>query len=600
MDSADDAGLQTRSVQAGLPCATTSATSSLRRRRGVGSGPIDISDASVLDNNTNGSEGAADVILPASMCNVSGGADEVQKCIPTVPGIDPMLKTRTCTSKTSVGGGGGGFFSARIIRRLGGGDGLGVCQQSPASEGPPSALPPPWRRRPRDSCDETGTSLSGAQILQRQSLDMLLSNPAAQERETPLERSRNFHSAVQSYSQTAEWIANPLWIQTFAAGEAGVVATPWDTDFMETKPPATRQVDSRIEYPTLRCYPHIEDELKHATFDDVHQQPSSSSGGSSSSPAAVGIVADSVAYAKERFKTPDEIRKERREAAARKREETLRNVNRKEPHQDRLTRRNIIDKGLLLKYSAEALELKIDAEMQARAHEHDLRNYEAHVAALPHQAEKRLFDLWRDAERSPRLHAYHIPKARNVHCLHRLRHHANDVKLRGFVLWVCEEDAVVVLIGGDVALRHLDRWICEKMDWLRLPADTTLTTLSGDNSHSLMNPPQKPIDPSILEPTRGVLLCSIPLYRVGDMSVLLKSADEGEPDERRRRLERGSSEVRRQSRIEEPVFVRHADTVADAMSFLRDWMPAEGSVLNSFDFIARLVLIHHDASFPKK
>ncbi|KPA73731.1 hypothetical protein ABB37_09641 [Leptomonas pyrrhocoris] len=104
-------------------------------------------------------------------------------------------------------------------------------------------------------------------------------------------------------------------------------------------------------------------------------------------------------------------------------------------------------------------------QYELRDLEHQRRNHERHVAALPNQILKRERDQQRYATEHPLLRAYRIYPIYGPAHLGKLRHYANDNLLRGFVLYVAECDAVVVLAGGEKAVRHLDQWILQKMVW---------------------------------------------------------------------------------------------------------------------------------------
>ncbi|EPY20209.1 hypothetical protein STCU_09109 [Strigomonas culicis] len=97
--------------------------------------------------------------------------------------------------------------------------------------------------------------------------------------------------------------------------------------------------------------------------------------------------------------------------------------------------------------------------------DHQKRNYEQHMAALPRQHAKRLRDKLRDAREAPVLAAYRIFPVFSPAQLLRLRDFANDHLLRGCVLYVRRCDAVVLLSGGRHAVRDLHRWITAKMRW---------------------------------------------------------------------------------------------------------------------------------------
>nr|CCC92742.1 conserved hypothetical protein [Trypanosoma congolense IL3000] len=108
---------------------------------------------------------------------------------------------------------------------------------------------------------------------------------------------------------------------------------------------------------------------------------------------------------------------------------------------------------------------KVFLQYQERFLQHQRRNHERHVAAIPRQIEKRKQDTKRHAEERPVFRAYHIYPIYGPAHLGKLRNFANDGLLRGFILWICRCHAIVVLTGGEVAVRHLERWMLEKMVW---------------------------------------------------------------------------------------------------------------------------------------
>ncbi|KEG10224.1 U4/U6 small nuclear ribonucleoprotein PRP3 [Trypanosoma grayi] len=133
---------------------------------------------------------------------------------------------------------------------------------------------------------------------------------------------------------------------------------------------------------------------------------------------------------------------------------------------DRLTnsnlRFNLFGDSVLNPLSTEN---KVYSQYQERFLEHQRRNHERHVAAIPQQIEKCKRDRIRHAEERPVIRAYRIYPIYSPAHLGKLRNFANDGLLRGFVLWVGGCDALVVLTGGEVALRHVERWVLEKMRW---------------------------------------------------------------------------------------------------------------------------------------
>lgn len=142
---------------------------------------------------------------------------------------------------------------------------------------------------------------------------------------------------------------------------------------------------------------------------------------------------------------------------------------------DRLSNRNLtlslLSTSILNPLAADT---KVRQQYELRFLEHQRRNHDRHVAALPNQIEKRAREVRRHATEQPLLRAYRIYPIYNAAHLGKLRNFANDQQLRGFILWVCECDAVVVLAGGEVAARHLNRWILQKMEW---ESDETTATL---------------------------------------------------------------------------------------------------------------------------
>ncbi|KAH9577792.1 protein of unknown function DUF1115 [Trypanosoma melophagium] len=188
------------------------------------------------------------------------------------------------------------------------------------------------------------------------------------------------------------------------------------------------------------------------------------------------------------MKTRDELRAERRERLRKAKEErdrAKRLARQKQQQQqqevvtngdtlttttvtvkDRLSnsnlRYNLFSESVLNPLSTEN---KVFSQYQERFLEHQRRNHERHVAAIPHQIEKRKRNLHRHAEENPVFRAYRIFPIYTPSHLGKLRNFANDGLLRGFILWVCNCDALVVLTGGEVAVRHVERWILEKMQW---------------------------------------------------------------------------------------------------------------------------------------
>lgn len=165
-------------------------------------------------------------------------------------------------------------------------------------------------------------------------------------------------------------------------------------------------------------------------------------------------------------KSKEERRAERREKMRLKQQAEQARRNAGEKIEDRLHHRNL----LVNLWSDSVLnpmgtETKIVSQYQQRIEEHERRNFERHIAALPDQQAKRECIAKRHAEERPLLRCYRIYPIFSPQHLGKLRNFANDQRLRGFITWTCEIEAVVVLAGGEVALRHLDHWILSKMEW---------------------------------------------------------------------------------------------------------------------------------------
>lgn len=165
-------------------------------------------------------------------------------------------------------------------------------------------------------------------------------------------------------------------------------------------------------------------------------------------------------------KTKEERRAERKEKARLRQLEEKKKREAGIKVEDRLSNRNLLV-NMLGNSVVNPLgaEIKILSQYEQRFLEHQRRNFERHMAALPHQIWKREKDAQRHAEERPVLRCYRIyPIPRPQH-LGKLRNFANDQRLRGFIVWTAEIEAVVVLVGGEVAARHLDHWILNKMVW---------------------------------------------------------------------------------------------------------------------------------------
>lgn len=194
-----------------------------------------------------------------------------------------------------------------------------------------------------------------------------------------------------------------------------------------------------------------------------------------------------------------------------------------------------------------ATDTKVLEQYELRNLEHQRRNHDRHVAALPDQILKRARDQRRHATEAPLLRAYRVFPIFAAAHLGKLRNFANDNLLRGFVLYVADCDAVIVLAGGEVAARHLDRWIMHKMAW------------------------EHP-------DTRAVRLCSVPLMDAESFSFHLKKA-QGQPHKRTKTAagkRDGTLDNMDGDDATEPVFINMVPTVEEAETFLRR-LPAPSS-----------------------
>ncbi|RNF07852.1 U4/U6 small nuclear ribonucleoprotein PRP3 [Trypanosoma conorhini] len=190
-------------------------------------------------------------------------------------------------------------------------------------------------------------------------------------------------------------------------------------------------------------------------------------------------------------------------------------------------------------------ENKIFSQYQERFLEHQRRNHERHVAAIPQQIEKRNRDLKRHAEEQPFFRAYRIFPIFTPAHLGKLRNFANDGLLRGFVLWVCQCDALVVLTGGEVAMRHLERWILQKMRW---------------------DSPE----------TAALRLMTCPLQDAATFSfVSAKSRKRGRQPARATEEARAQREPKKNGDDAEHVYMNFADSVQEGESFMRS-LPTAG------------------------
>ncbi|GET85411.1 hypothetical protein, conserved [Leishmania tarentolae] len=209
-----------------------------------------------------------------------------------------------------------------------------------------------------------------------------------------------------------------------------------------------------------------------------------------------------------------------------------------------------------------ATDTKVLEQYELRNLEHQRRNHDRHVAALPNQILKRARDQRRHATEAPLLRAYRVFPIFSAAHLGKLRNFANDNQLRGFVLYVGDCDAVIVLAGGEVAARHLDRWILHKMTW------------------------EHP-------DTRAVRLCSVPLMDAESFSFHLKKAQE-QPHKRTK-----TTAGKRDGRLQdvdgddatEPVFINMVDSVEEAEAFLRR-LPAPTSPWSDLCGVWRAAFLH--------
>ncbi|KAG5512312.1 hypothetical protein JKF63_07837 [Porcisia hertigi] len=220
---------------------------------------------------------------------------------------------------------------------------------------------------------------------------------------------------------------------------------------------------------------------------------------------------------------------------------------------DRLSTRNLVSNlfgsSVLNPLAADTQVLQ---QYELRNLEHQRRNHDRHVAALPDQILKRARDQRRHATESPLLRAYRVFPVYSAAHLGKIRNFANDNLLRGFVLYVDSCDALIVLTGGEVAMRHLDRWVLHKMVW------------------------EHP-------DTRAVRLCSVPLMDAQSFSYHLKKAQGGGDLLKRAKTTGGVADKRNnglddadRDAATEPVFINMVSTVEEAEAFLRR-LPAPSS-----------------------
>lgn len=207
------------------------------------------------------------------------------------------------------------------------------------------------------------------------------------------------------------------------------------------------------------------------------------------------------------------------------------------------------------------VENKVLAQYEQRFLDHQRRNHERHVSALPNQIAKRERDVVRHASEQPILRAYRIYPIFTPAHLGKLRHFANDNRLRGCVLWVAQCDAVVLLAGGEVAMRHLDRWILHKMKW--------------ESTH-----------------TRATALCSVPLCDAESFSFHAKKHTAGE-----KRGRTGKDGKDGDASEREAVYMNFVETVEEGEQFLRQ-LPATGSPWKDFAGVWRAAFLADGLSSP--
>ncbi|CCW71321.1 unnamed protein product [Phytomonas sp. Hart1] len=280
------------------------------------------------------------------------------------------------------------------------------------------------------------------------------------------------------------------------------------------------------------------------------------------------------------IKTKDELRKERRERLKQKqeqeRQERLKgnSENDAAAHADQLRSRSLalhlFNHSVL---NPVATENQIYDQYQQRFIEHQQRNHDRHVAALPNQILKREKDAIRHAQERPSLRAFRIYPIFSPAHLGKIRNLANDNRLRGVIVWIAGCDALVILSGGDVAMRHLEGWILDKMRW----------------EH-----PQ----------TRATRLCAIPLPTFDVFSFCEKKKHAKEEKGKRTRLEVGSPANTSQANLaaaseaqepKEAVFMNFCETIAEGEAFLHT-VPASGSAWNDFSAIWRMAFLQDGLS----
>jgi hypothetical protein len=185
-------------------------------------------------------------------------------------------------------------------------------------------------------------------------------------------------------------------------------------------------------------------------------------------------------------KTKEEYRRERRERAIQRQE--LRKQRQQHPQEQAQTTAPIRAAHLAL--NPIAAQNERDEKRSRNIQEHEERNLLRHLDAVPRQIQKRELDAIRYASEDPVFAAYRVYPVTSHDQVNQLRVFANDNKLHGFFQWVAKQDLFIVLCGGSKAMRHLHRWILEKMVW-----KTT------SNEH-----------------VRKIRICEVPLNAIGDFS----------------------------------------------------------------------------------
>eukprot|EP00796_Vickermania_ingenoplastis_P010710 gene10710-7441_t len=240
-------------------------------------------------------------------------------------------------------------------------------------------------------------------------------------------------------------------------------------------------------------------------------------------------------------KTKEEKRQERREKQRQRQLDLKRRREAGEKIKDRLSKRNLLEKRMVEQsvLNPLATDTVVLSQYAERFYEHQRMNFERHMAALPHQIAKRALDAKRHAEENPVLRCYRIFPVYSARHLGMLRNMANDNRLRGFFAWTAEVEAVVVLAGGEVAARHLDRWILHKTAW------------ESDE-------------------TTAVRVCSIRLQSAAQFSFHAR------PGPKRPREAEGEGEAEGEAEAEgrEAVFLAFFDSVEETCRFFAQGQPA--------------------------